>query len=156
MALIRCPQCDTLHDVEGSFFDAGPRKVRCAECRTVWEANDPDRVKRQPIVPTLELKVNPPEMRAAEAKKANAAFEEPAIDFALPAETRADENHPDEAAISAEELEALFADEAKPVDPPAAATGASREPLPGFDSPIIVPQAAANPATPPAAGEDEP
>ncbi len=171
MALIRCPQCDTLHDVEGSFFAAGPRKVRCAECRTVWEASDPDSTRRKPLIPALDLKINPPEMRAAEAAKAALALDEPAIDFGLPAEPRA-EDTAEEAAISPEELEALFADEAKPFGAPSAATaptGASRESLPGFDSPIEVPQtlsnqafanqafagqSAADQAT--AAGEDEP
>jgi predicted Zn finger-like uncharacterized protein len=45
MALIRCPSCDTLHDLEGSFFASGARKVRCASCRTIWEAVDPESLR---------------------------------------------------------------------------------------------------------------
>ncbi|MCZ8260258.1 MAG: zinc-ribbon domain-containing protein [Beijerinckiaceae bacterium] len=162
MALIRCPQCDTLHDVEGSFFAKGARKVRCAECRTVWEATDPDSKARQAIIPPLDLKINPPDIRAAAARtapEAAPALDQAAIDamdFALPAETNAGES-----TISAEDLEALFAEEAQPA--PANATAAAPAPAEqpaGFGEPIRVPQDLADqmtpPATPAAAPEDEP
>ncbi|MCZ8184375.1 MAG: hypothetical protein O9322_15490 [Beijerinckiaceae bacterium] len=167
MALIRCPQCDTLHDLEGSFFAKGPRKVRCAECRLVWEATDPDSPEKRTIIPSLDLKINPPEIRAAAAKaesepEAAPALDQAAIDamdFGLPAESPAEER-----AISPEELEALFAEEASPA--PAAQkaadalSAAAKEPPAGFDEPIRVPQEMVDrlaPAEAPEAGpEDEP
>lgn len=150
MALIRCPQCDTLHDVEGSFFAKGPRKVRCAECRTVWEAQDPDAKPRAAIIPSLDLKINPPEFRAPPAKAEAApepALDQAAIDamdFGLPPENPAEER-----AISPEELEALFAEEAQPK--PAEAAPAPAAPPSGFDEPIRVPQDLADQMAPPVA-----
>ncbi|MCZ8376429.1 MAG: zinc-ribbon domain-containing protein [Beijerinckiaceae bacterium] len=158
MALIRCPQCDTLHDVEGSFFAKGPRKVRCAECRTVWEATDPDAPQKRTIIPSLDLKINPPEVRAAAAKAEPEAVAAPALDqaaidamdFGLPAENPAEER-----AISPEELEALFAEEASPA--PAAQKAAdplpegAKEPPAGFNEPIRVPEEMAERLAPPAA-----
>lgn len=40
MARIRCPNCDTFHDLDGSLFAEGPRRVRCASCREVWTASE--------------------------------------------------------------------------------------------------------------------
>lgn len=55
MALIRCPNCDTLHDLDGAMFASGPRKVRCANCREVWEASDPAATTRKaPVAPIRE------------------------------------------------------------------------------------------------------
>jgi predicted Zn finger-like uncharacterized protein len=120
MALIRCPSCDTLHDIEGSFFANGARKVRCASCREVWEAVNPESTLSESAAPDAAMPalsaedfLSPP----AEAEPA-AALDQAAIDamdFGAP-EIAADPAKPepiaaDEAAeISAEELEALFAD----------------------------------------------
>lgn len=41
MALIRCPQCDTGHELDDALFAGGKRRVRCANCRTVWLADAP-------------------------------------------------------------------------------------------------------------------
>lgn len=160
MALIRCPQCDTLHDLEGSFFAKGPRKVRCAECRTVWEATDPDSPEKRTIIPSLDLKINPPEILAAasraesepEAAPAMDQADIDAMDFGLPAENPAEER-----AISPEELEALFAEEASPA-PVAQKTApplplAAKEPHSGFDAPIRVPEELAERLAPPTAAE---
>ncbi|MCZ8185185.1 MAG: hypothetical protein O9308_02305 [Beijerinckiaceae bacterium] len=166
MALIRCPQCDTLHDLEGSFFANGPRKVRCAECRLVWEASDPDSPQKRTIIPSLDLKVNPPEIRAAaaagEPEAIPAAGAAPALDqaaidamdFGLPAENPAEER-----AISPEELEALFAEEASPAaaspEPADTAPAAAKDRPAGSDEPIRVPEELAERLAP-AAVEDEP
>lgn len=126
MALIRCPDCDTLHDLEGSFFASGPRKVRCASCRTVWEASDSESSMGVNIVIP---KLDPNRERAAPRKTAEEATEPKtddietpldqdaidAIDFStseMPAEEGAE--------ISAAELEALFAEEASPAPSPSA------------------------------------
>lgn len=159
MALIRCPQCDTLHDIEGSFFANGPRKVRCAECRTVWEARDPATIRANAVVPDFDIRTNPAPKPAPEADldldwdlpatpalKPEPARTEPAkpaamsqadidaFDFSMPAEPPAEDR-----AISAEELEALFAEEPKPA--PAARKDA-------LEAPIIVPAAMAQPEMP--------
>lgn len=165
MALIRCPQCDTLHDVEGSFFANGPRKVRCAECRTVWEARDPATIRSNAVVPSFDIRTNtapkpapeaeldldwdlpdPPALKPPPAAKAEPQKPEPAkpaamnqaeidaFDFSMPAEPPAEDR-----AISAEELEALFADNPKPA--PVARKDA-------LDAPIVVPTAMAQPETP--------
>jgi hypothetical protein len=161
MALIRCPQCDTLHDLEGSFFANGPRKVRCAECRTVWEARDPASTRANAVVPSFDIRTNSAPKQApvaeldldwdlpdppAPAAKAEPAKPEPAkpaamnqaeidaFDFSMPAEPQAEDR-----AISAEELEALFADDPKPA--PAARKDA-------LESPIMVPPAMAQAAQP--------
>ncbi|MGL5447852.1 MAG: zinc-ribbon domain-containing protein [Rhabdaerophilum sp.] len=44
MMLIRCPNCDSTHEVPASLMSDKPRKLRCAVCRTVFEAtaNDAD------------------------------------------------------------------------------------------------------------------
>lgn len=117
MALIRCPNCDTLHDLEGSFFASGARKVRCASCRTIWEATDPESsIGPSVVIPKLEPNIALPEP-AAEAMPApeEAPLDQSAIDamdFSMP-EPPAKEG----ADISAEELEALFAEEPKPASP---------------------------------------
>ena len=130
MALIRCPNCDTLHDLEGSFFASGARKVRCASCREIWEATDPESNTRPNVViPKLEPNREPASAsreaisneaissEVAPESDSAAALDQSAIDsmdFSTP------EPPPQEGAdISAEELEALFADEAKPADPEA-------------------------------------
>jgi len=115
MALIRCPNCDTLHDLEGSFFASGARKVRCASCRTIWEAADPEsNTGSNVVIPKLEPNIALPEP-VAEAAPEEAPLDQSAIDamdFSMP-EPPAREG----ADISAEELEALFAEESKPASP---------------------------------------
>ncbi len=39
MMRIRCPNCDSTHEVPPSVLDGKPRKVRCAACRSVFEAS---------------------------------------------------------------------------------------------------------------------
>jgi predicted Zn finger-like uncharacterized protein len=41
MALIRCPQCDTGHELDDALLSGGKRRVRCASCRTIWSAEMP-------------------------------------------------------------------------------------------------------------------
>lgn len=129
MALIRCPNCDTLHDLEGSFFASGARKVRCATCRTIWEATDPESGSGPSVViPRLEPNIAPPE---PVAEAAPAPEEIPldqgaidAMDFSMPEPPAAEG-----ADISAEELEALFAEETKPAPPEPEAAPATAEPV---------------------------
>ncbi|MCA3597372.1 MAG: zinc-ribbon domain-containing protein [Methylobacterium sp.] len=40
MMRIRCPNCDSTHEVPASLLAGKPRKVRCASCRTVFEASE--------------------------------------------------------------------------------------------------------------------
>lgn len=128
MALIRCPNCDTLHDLEGSFFASGARKVRCASCRTIWEATDPESSNGPSVViPRLEPNIVLPEP-AAEAAPVpeeipldQSAID--AMDFSMP-EPPAKES----ADISAEELEALFAEEPKPAPAEPDPTSTTAEP----------------------------
>jgi predicted Zn finger-like uncharacterized protein len=42
MMLIRCPNCDSTHEVPASLMSDKPRKLRCAVCRTVFEARASD------------------------------------------------------------------------------------------------------------------
>lgn len=42
MMLIRCPNCDSTHEVPTSLITDKPRKLRCAVCRTVFEATASD------------------------------------------------------------------------------------------------------------------
>lgn len=129
MALIRCPNCDTLHDLEGSFFASGARKVRCASCRTIWEATDPESSTGPSLViPRQEPNIALPE-QAAELAPApeEAPLDQSAIDamdFSMP-EPPAKEG----ADISAEELEALFAEEPKPAPPEPETAPATAEPV---------------------------
>ena len=132
MALIRCPNCDTLHDLEGSFFASGARKVRCASCRTIWEATDPESsYGTSVVIPRQEPNIPLPEPVAdAAPMPEEVPLDQSAIDamdFSMP-EPPAKEG----ADISAEELEALFAEEPKPASPepadlPAAATADAAE-----------------------------
>lgn len=121
MALIRCPNCDTLHDLEGSFFASGPRKVRCASCRTIWEAVDPESsITQRPVAPKFDSEPRPAEVAAPEMDEMEAALGQDAIDamdFSVPEPPAKVEPVQDNADISASELEALFAEPA-----PAAAT----------------------------------
>lgn len=130
MALIRCPNCDTLHDLEGSFFASGARKVRCASCRTIWEATDPESSTGPSLViPKPEPNIALPEPAVEAAPEAgDMALGQDAIDamdFSAPEPPAKDDPAPKEGAdISAEELEALFAEEAKPAEAPAIAAPA--------------------------------
>lgn len=117
MALIRCPNCDTLHELEGTFFALGPRKVRCASCRTIWEASDPE-ASSGPVVmiPKLDATREKPAPRAEAQEEAGLSAGEATLDqSAIDAmDFSAPEPAPAESAeISAEELEALFAEDAK-------------------------------------------
>jgi predicted Zn finger-like uncharacterized protein len=154
MALIRCPNCDTLHDLDGALFAEGPRRVRCATCRTVWEADDPMR-DAGPINPLANLATNagaalyapPPAAGTRETLEPQAAIEPgealetqaAGSDQTVPAAQDAGGD------ISSEELEALFAEEtagsggesAPAASAPAAGTAAETsalEDLPAFDA----------------------
>ncbi len=115
MMRIRCPNCDSTHEVPPSVLEGKPRKVRCASCRTVFEAKaETD---------------SPPAMgvAAAAASTAAASFALPDSDDALIGDTMvtpmvaepaaADEfataEDPDfdmNAAMGQDDLDALFAD----------------------------------------------
>lgn len=139
MALIRCPSCDTLHELEGSFFAAGPRKVRCAACREVWEAQNPESpAARRPIAPVREAAPDLPEPDGEDA----AALDQAAIDAmdfspeppAMPAAAENKNGGEPGLDISPEELEALFAaDAAAEPAKPEAPTRPSLDDIPAFD-----------------------
>jgi predicted Zn finger-like uncharacterized protein len=117
MALIRCPNCDTLHDLDGALFAGGPRKVKCATCRTVWEATDTTGTSGFGAMniglPKLDANRDWPEQRRATSSKATTDSDAPP-----PADGDAG------ADISPEDLEALFAE-------PSGANGeAAPEPAP--------------------------
>lgn len=145
MALIRCPSCDTIHDLDDAFLASGRRKVRCASCRTVFETTESESDSFVTVALSLPQSQAPRNALAmddvdaapvgAEAPQNDldaAAFapeEAPGKETPLPELASA----PD-AEISADDLEALFADEApkapagvpkadesaaKPVDEPA-------------------------------------
>ncbi len=173
MALIRCPNCDTLHDLESSFFASGARKVRCASCRTIWEASDPETNGGVNVVlPTLDVLRESPAASMTPDKPVDLAdildqgpldqgppdqgpLDQGAIDamdFSTPAPP--DQENAETADISADELEALFADEAKQpaqstADPETAK--ASGEPI-EFDPASL---ARAQDAAKAASGEDD-
>ncbi|MFN3481475.1 MAG: FxLYD domain-containing protein [Rhabdaerophilum calidifontis] len=148
MALIRCPNCDTLHDLDGALFAEGPRRVRCATCRMVWEADDPMR-DAGPINPLANLAINagaaryapPPAAEPLDTREPLQALETQGAggDQAVPASQEAGGD------ISPEELEALFAEEtagssgesvpaaSAPADAPPAETSALED-LPAFDA----------------------
>lgn len=42
MLLIRCPNCSSSHEVPRALLSAAPRKMRCASCRTIFEASESD------------------------------------------------------------------------------------------------------------------
>lgn len=171
MALIRCPQCDTLHDIQGAFLADGPRKVRCASCRNVWEAVDPDRQPDRIVPANFAVKVNP----AAPPPVEDLSFDEPepappakpaareaapppeamalgqdeidAMDFSLPPEPASEDRQ-----ISPEELEALFADDPPPAPAPRPEPAPRSEPAPApVKEPIVIP---AGLAAADSAGED--
>jgi predicted Zn finger-like uncharacterized protein len=139
MALIRCPNCDTLHDLEGSFFASGARKVRCASCREIWEATDPE--SDTPFTVTTP-KQEPNRAPVATTESAEpeagdvAALDQSAIDamdFSTPEPPQGEASAAEGADISAEDLEALFAEEAKPAD---AAQGLIEKSAPPAGEPI--------------------
>lgn len=124
MALIRCPNCDTLHDLDDAFLATGRRKVRCASCRTVFEADEPEsdsfvtvamplpepKVPQPENAPVVQRQPTEPDSTGAPEADASADAEEI---MAAPAPTSA--SAPADAAgeeISADDLEALFADSA--------------------------------------------
>lgn len=111
MALIRCPNCDTLHDLDGALFAGGSRRVRCASCREIWEAVDPESsVAPQFVVPERDSRLQDKPAIESAPSPASApdtdALDQSAIDSmdfsGAPAEP--------EKEISQEELEALFAE----------------------------------------------
>lgn len=144
MALIRCPSCDTLHELEGSFFAAGPRKVRCASCREVWEAKDPESPagpafvtpirEAAPTLPEPDVDTAPPALDQAAIDAMDFSLEPPAMEAPSGQEEAAEPA----ADISPEELEALFASEAanEATSEPAApesAPASSLDDIPAFD-----------------------
>lgn len=167
MALIRCPQCDTLHDLDDALLASGRRKMRCASCRTVFEASADESGREvtiaMPLPPREAAKgraagefsraelgepplgtrggrddENTDEATAQEAPDESAADDFDAMSAAM--EPQASDADAEAAAmeaamaggsaagedISAEDLEALFADDA-PAPPPAAVPGAGAE-----------------------------
>jgi predicted Zn finger-like uncharacterized protein len=55
MMLIRCPNCDSTHEVPASLMSDKPRKLRCAVCRTVFEAKASDADSRPTPDPQSDL-----------------------------------------------------------------------------------------------------
>lgn len=114
MALIRCPNCDTLHDLDDAFLATGRRKVRCASCRTVFEAEEPE--SDTSVIVAMPL----PEPKAPRQENASAPApvpQAPALDAFAAAEDEVaaapDDAAPDidgEANVSQDDLDALFGD----------------------------------------------
>lgn len=118
MALIRCPNCDTLHDLDDAFLATGRRKVRCASCRTIFEAEEPE--SDTSVIVAMPL----PEPKAPQQE--NAVLPEASVQEAAPVPAPADalaevdaagdaslaaEGAPDEGAtVSQDDLDALFGD----------------------------------------------
>ncbi len=139
MMRIRCPNCDSTHEVPPSVLEGKPRKVRCASCRTVFEA----RAESDSPPPASSLDA----AAAAAASKATASFPLPDSDDALIGDTmvtpveaaaeaaeQAAAEEPDfdmNAAMGQDDLDALFADApATPEPEPAPSAIAQPEPAP--------------------------
>ncbi len=170
MMRIRCPNCDSTHEVPPSVLEGKPRKVRCASCRTVFEAKaETD---------------SPPAMAgiAAAASAATASFALPDSDDALIGDTMvtpmeaepaaADEfataEDPDfdmNAAMGQDDLDALFADAPATPEPepmpaaitaPAPARSESPDPLEaGQDAAALIAAATAAAAAAGAVASDD-
>lgn len=128
MALIRCPNCDTLHDLDDAFLATGRRKVRCASCRTVFEADESESDTAATVaMPVPEPKAPQPENTAPPPE-----FEpEPvAVLAAAPEMPETAEANAAGEDISADDLEALFADSA----PAAVRADAEPEPMPAEEA----------------------
>jgi|GEM_PF-722743 predicted Zn finger-like uncharacterized protein len=180
MMRIRCPNCDSTHEVPPSVLEGKPRKVRCASCRTVFEARAES--DSPPAKPTIAPAIPP--ASAAIAGGAATSFALPDSDDALigDAGVTAAEAAPEpgeatfaaaedpgfdmEAAMGQDDLDALFADDApatgqpEPVAmaaPPAAPEEATDPLGDGQDAAkIAATLAAASAAAAAAASEDEP
>ena len=61
--LLRCPSCDTAHELDEALFAGGSRRVRCASCREIWEASPPAAEPEPVDEPSWDL----PESEAAPA-----------------------------------------------------------------------------------------
>ena len=128
MALIRCPNCDTLHDLDGALFTNGPRKVRCASCREVWEAVDIEDPRKTSLAASAQNNF----VAASETGvSASAPFDEEPV--ATSAELDWPENPEEPVVASQSDVDDLFAPALAPVSAPASipmATAAIPEPDP--------------------------
>jgi predicted Zn finger-like uncharacterized protein len=123
MALIRCPSCDTMHDLDDAFLASGRRKVRCASCRTVFETSESESDSTVTIalpLPEPQAPRNAAAMVDVDAGLATAAAPEEVFEPEIPEPAPSGEAMAEapalssamDAEISADDLEALFADEA--------------------------------------------
>jgi predicted Zn finger-like uncharacterized protein len=175
MMRIRCPNCDSTHEVPPSVLEGKPRKVRCASCRTVFEARaESDSPPAKPAIAPAA---------AAIAGGAAASFALPDSDDALigDAGVTAAETAPEpeadafaaaedpgfdmEAAMGQDDLDALFADAPATSEPepvamaaPPSAPEIAADPLEAAQdaAKIAATLAAASAAAAAAASEDEP
>ncbi len=112
MALIRCPNCNTSHDLDAAFLATGRRKVRCASCRSIFDAVNPESESAATLA-TLQ-----PEPKNLDQLRGVIEPLPPERDPGLPATAAflapPEENLVAGTDISAGELEALFAAEARP------------------------------------------
>jgi predicted Zn finger-like uncharacterized protein len=132
MMRIRCPNCDSMHEVPPSMLGGRPRKVRCALCRTVFQA---DEATDSPVPPG-----NPAENAGAVAAQidwpegGDALIGDPEEPPVVPASGMeeamgADANVDVNAAMGQDDLDALFADApAEPRPQPAIADAADLAP----------------------------
>lgn len=119
MMLIRCPNCDSSHEVPASLLGDKPRKMRCAVCRSVFEATAAD--ADSPPAPSAVFPSPPVAPSAgAEATSLDFDLDDPLIgeESPAPAASPLDQSAID-AAMSVDDIDALFDD---PVVPPAAET----------------------------------
>lgn len=128
MMRIRCPNCETRHEVPDSVLAGKPRKVRCASCRTVFEA----------------VAESDSPAGSADTGAVAAAIDWSGTDDALIGDTMvtpiaANEDPPEpeadmNAAMGQDDLDALFAD-APPEMPPGNPVDLAPEPSPP-DNPV--------------------
>lgn len=172
MMRIRCPNCDSTHEVPPSVLEGKPRKVRCASCRTVFEA---------------KAETDSPASKAAAAAATTVAASTASTSLALPdsddaligdtmvspmeaatepADAIATAEDPDfdmNAAMGQDDLDALFADAAPTPEPepsvvatPEAAPKAAPDPLEaGQDAAALIAAATAAAAATGAVAADE-
>ena len=111
MMRIRCPNCDSTHEVPASVLAGKPRKVRCASCRTVFEAME----ETDSPAPTGNPAAGAGLSAGAGAAKIDwpegddARFRDPMVTPAPPA-SGMDAAMGGNAAMGQDDLDALFAD----------------------------------------------
>jgi predicted Zn finger-like uncharacterized protein len=146
MMRIRCPNCSSTHEVPASALEGKSRKVRCASCRTVFEAvpETDSPALSTPLAPPPAIIL--PEHEDALIGENNAEMlEAPGITTRIEPEPASAIADPDmNSAMGQDDLDALFADAPATVpDPAPAPSGALNAPLGQAPSPLEAGQDAA-------------